>query len=54
MSYAVRRFPKRVERLRTVLLFFKASLADKSSGVIECHIHTVEEEDSEAVDLDST
>jgi hypothetical protein len=38
----------------TVLLFFQAILADKSSGVTQCHIHTIEEEDSEAVDLGLT
>jgi len=32
----------------------KAMLADKLSGVIECHIHTVGEIYSEAADLDST
>ena len=31
----------------------KAMLAEKSSEVVQCHIHTVEE-DLEAADLDST
>jgi hypothetical protein len=31
----------------------KAMLAEKSSEVVQCHIHTVEE-DLEVVDLDST
>lgn len=32
----------------------KAMLADKSSEVVQCHIHTVDEKDLEAVDPDST
>ena len=37
-----------------VFTLLKAMLAEKSSEVVQCHIHTVGEKDLEVVDLDST